>query len=118
MIKGTVTQKALRLYPGLTIESLGKGLYFVESESKPDTFYRVSLSPFEDDETCDCPATKPCYHIGLATIYRAKVTARRRREADPPRSPQDRTRQPRASGGALVTTRRGTDGEGLRGREF
>jgi len=32
-------------------------------------------------ETCPCPAKKPCYHISLATLYRAKVTARRRREA-------------------------------------
>jgi hypothetical protein len=71
-------------------------------------------------ETCPCPAKKPCYHISLATLYRAKVTARRRREAarDPKRGAEPVIGQPRAPDGALVTTRRGTDGEGLRGREF
>ncbi len=74
----TITRKALRLYEERTIEPLGHGRYSVEGS---DGFYEVDLKPFGGVEACPCPATKPCYHIALATLYRAKTTARRRAEA-------------------------------------
>jgi hypothetical protein len=74
----TITRKALRLYPERTVEPLGHGLYSVEGS---DEFYEVDLKPFGGEESCPCPATKPCYHISLATIYRAKITTKRRAEA-------------------------------------
>ncbi len=75
----TIARKALRLYPERTVEPLGHGLYNVEGAEET---YEVDLKPFGGVETCPCPAHKPCYHIALATIYRAKVSARRRREAE------------------------------------
>jgi len=76
----TTTRKALRLYPERTVEPLGHGRYRVEGN---DVDYVVDLAVFsEGEESCNCPATKPCYHIGLATLYRAKVrTAARRVQA-------------------------------------
>ncbi len=76
----TITRKALRLYPERTIEPLGHGRYSVEGS---DGFYEVDLAVFGGEESCPCPATKPCYHIALATIYRAKarIAARRERAA-------------------------------------
>jgi len=75
----TITRKALRLYPERTIEPLGHGRYSVEGS---DEFYEVDLGIFNGGvETCPCPARKPCYHISLATLYRAKITTRRRAEA-------------------------------------
>jgi hypothetical protein len=78
----TITRKALRLYPERTIEPLGlgnPGRYSVEGS---DGFYEVDLGIFNGGaETCPCPARKPCYHIAMATIHRAKTTTRRRAEA-------------------------------------
>ncbi len=73
----TVTQKALRLYPERTVEPLGRGRYSVEGS---DGFYEVDLAVFGGEESCPCIATKPCYHISLATIYRSKARAAARRE--------------------------------------
>ena len=72
----TITRKALRLYPTRPIEPLGHGRYSVEGS---DGFYEVDLGIDGGDETCPCPATKPCYHIALATIYRAKARIAARR---------------------------------------
>ncbi len=92
----TITRKALRLYEERTIEPLGHGRYSVEGS---DGFYEVDLKPFGGEESCPCPATKPCYHIALATIYRAKITTRRRAEARRPEGgPRGHTSQPRAPG--------------------
>jgi hypothetical protein len=78
VIKETVTEKALRLYPEKTIEPLGHGKYAVEGTAET---YTVDLAVFGGAETCKCPATKPCYHVVMATIYRAKITTKRRAEA-------------------------------------
>ena len=72
-----ITRKALRLYPERTVEPLGHGRYSVEGTEET---YTVDLGVFGAEESCDCLATKPCYHIGMATLYRAKTTARRRAE--------------------------------------
>lgn len=72
----TITRKALRVYPTRTIEPFRHGRYNVEGSNG---FYEVNLGIFAGDETCPCPATKPCYHIALATIYRAKVRMAARR---------------------------------------
>ncbi len=73
----TVTRKALRLYPERTVEPLGHGRYSVEGS---DGFHGVDLGIFNGgEESCPCPATKPCYHIALATIYRAKARMAARR---------------------------------------
>ncbi len=73
----TVTQKALRLSPERTVEPLGHGRYSVEGT---EGTYTVDLSISGREESCPCPATKPCYHIAIATVYRAKARARARRE--------------------------------------
>ncbi len=73
----TIARKALRLYPERTIEPLGHGRYRVEGS---DSFYEVDLAIGGGHESCPCPATKPCYHISLATIYRSKARAAARRE--------------------------------------
>ncbi len=86
----TITRKALRLYPERTIEPLGHGRYDVEGS---DGFYEVDLGIFTGGvETCPCPATKPCYHIALATIHRAKITTRRRAEARARRAAREAVR--------------------------
>ncbi len=72
----TITKKALRLYPERTVEPLGHGRYSVEGT---DGFYEVDLAVFGGEESCPCPATKPCYHIALATISRAKSRSKARR---------------------------------------
>jgi hypothetical protein len=72
----TITRKALRTYPTRTIEPLGHGRYSVEGN---DVDYVVDLGIDDGEEYCPCPATKPCYHIALATIYRAKVRMAARR---------------------------------------
>ncbi len=74
----TITQKALRLYPERTVEPLGHGRYSVEGS---DGFYEVDLAVFGGEESCPCIATKPCYHISLATIYRAKARMQARMQA-------------------------------------
>jgi len=66
----TIAKKALRLYPERTVEPLGHGRYSVEGSG--GNFYEVDLAVFGAEESCPCPATKPCYHIALATIFRAK----------------------------------------------
>ena len=73
----TIAKKALRLYPERTVEPLGHGRYSVEGS---DGFYEVNLAIGGGEESCPCIATKPCYHISLATIYRAKSRAKARRE--------------------------------------
>ncbi len=83
----TVTRKALRLYPSRTVEPLGHGRYSVEGSD--GNFYEVDLGIFNGGiETCPCLATKPCYHITLATIHRAKTNAARRRSSRPRFSPE------------------------------
>ncbi len=72
----TITRKALRLYPTRTIEPAGYGRYSVEGS---DGFYEVDLGIGGGEESCPCIATKPCYHIALATIYRAKARMAARR---------------------------------------
>ena len=72
-----ITRKALRLYPERTVEPVGYGLYSVEGS---DGFYVVDLGIDGGEESCPCPATKPCYHVMIATIYRAKSRAKARRE--------------------------------------
>ncbi len=72
----TVTQKALRLYPERTIEPLAHGRYSVEGS---EVAYVVDLGIDGGHESCPCLATKPCYHIALATIYRAKARIAARR---------------------------------------
>ena len=73
----SVTQKALRLYPERTVEPAGHGRYRVEGS---EAGYEVDLAVFsEDEESCNCPATSACYHIALATIYRAQVRVAARR---------------------------------------
>ena len=89
----TVTHKALRLYPERTVEPLGHGRYSVEGS---DGFYEVDLAIGGGEESCPCPATKPCYHIAIATIYRARARATARREQ------VDRTRA-RASRSSLMS---------------
>lgn len=82
----TVTRKALRLYPERTVEPLGHGRYSVEGSNG---FYEVDLGIFNGGiETCPCIATKPCYHISLATIHRAKTNAKRRTTSRPRFSPE------------------------------
>ncbi len=82
----TITRKALRLYPERTVEPLGHGKYSVEGTEET---YTVDLGIFNGGvESCPCIATKPCYHIGLATIYRAKTNARRRATSRPRFSPE------------------------------
>jgi hypothetical protein len=78
LIKESVVEKALRLYPERNVEALGHGRYSVEGTEET---YTVDLKPFGGEESCPCPATKPCYHVVMATIHRAKTTARRRRES-------------------------------------
>jgi hypothetical protein len=73
----TVTQKALRLYPERIVEPLGHGRYSVEGSG--GHFYEVDLGIGGGHESCPCLATKPCYHISLATIHRAKAKAKARR---------------------------------------
>ncbi len=73
----TITRKALRLYPERSVEPLGHGRYSVEGS---DGFYEVDLAVYGGEESCPCPATKPCYHIAIATIHRAKSRAKARRE--------------------------------------
>ncbi len=73
----TIAQKALRLYPERTVEPLGHGRYSVEGSD--GNFYEVDLAAFGGHESCPCPATKPCYHISLSTIHRAKSRAAARR---------------------------------------
>ncbi len=72
----TVTRKALRLYPERTVEPLSHGRYSVEGSG---VFYEVDLAFGGGEESCPCPATKLCYHISLAAIYRAKARMRARR---------------------------------------
>ncbi len=82
----TITRKALRLYEERTVEPLGHGRYSVEGS---DGFYEVDLGIFNGGaETCPCPARKPCYHIAMATLYRAKTNARRRASSRPRFSPE------------------------------
>jgi hypothetical protein len=85
----TITRKALRLYPERTIEPLGHGRYAVEGTEET---YTVDLKPFGGEEACPCPATKPCYHISMATIYRAKITTKRRAEAKTRRAARETVR--------------------------
>ena len=95
----TIAKKALRLYPERTVEPLGHGRYSVEGSG--GNFYEVDLAVFGAEESCPCPATKPCYHIALATISRAK----RRGEAHRATSTtggEDVSGKPRASGGAVI----------------
>ena len=73
----TITKKALRLYPERTVEPLGHGRYAVEGTGG---FYEVDLAIGGGEESCPCPATKPCYHIAIATIYRSKARAKARKE--------------------------------------
>ncbi len=73
----TVTQKALRLYPERTVEPLGHGRYSVEGSD--GNFYEVDLAVYGGEESCPCLATKPCYHIAIATFYRSKARAAARR---------------------------------------
>jgi hypothetical protein len=74
----TIAKKALRLYPERIVEPLGHGRYSVEGS---DGFYEVDLGIFNGgEESCPCIATKPCYHISLATIHRAKSRVKARRE--------------------------------------
>ncbi len=72
----TITRKALRLFPDRTIEHAGYGVYRVEGRA---VAYTVDLGIDGGDESCNCPATGACYHISMATIYRAqgRATARR-----------------------------------------
>jgi len=72
----TITRKALRLFPDRTVEPAGYGVYRVEGRQ---VAYDVDLSIDGGDESCNCPATRACYHISMATLYRAKarMTARR-----------------------------------------
>jgi len=72
----TVTRKALRLYPTRTIEPVGYGLYSVEGT---EVDYVVDLGIDGGVESCNCPATKACYHVSMATIYRAKARTAARR---------------------------------------
>ncbi len=76
----TITRKALRLYPERTVEHAGYGVYRVEGRQ---VAYTVDLGIDGGDESCNCPATKGCYHIAMATIYRAqgRATARRAQAA-------------------------------------
>ncbi len=80
LTRETITRKALRLYPERTVEPVGYGLYSVEGS---EVYYVVDLGIDGGVETCPCRAHKPCYHISLATIYRAKarIAARRERAA-------------------------------------
>ncbi len=65
----TIARKALRLYPERTVEPLGRGRYSVEGSGG---FHEVDLGIFNGgEESCPCIATKPCYHISLASIYRS-----------------------------------------------
>jgi hypothetical protein len=73
----TIARKALRLYPERTVEPLGHGRYSVEGSD--GNFYEVDLAVYGGEESCSCPATKPCYHIAIATIHRAKARIRARR---------------------------------------
>lgn len=82
-VRETVARKALRLYPERTVEPLGRGRYSVEGTNG---FYEVDLKPFGGVETCPCPAAKPCYHIALATISRAKSRAASLKAKKDPRS--------------------------------
>ncbi len=66
----TTTRKALRLYPERTVEPLGHGRYSVEGS---EVDYVVDLGIDGGHESCPCLATKPCYHIAIASIYRAKA---------------------------------------------
>ncbi len=72
----TIAQKALRLYPERTVEPLGHGRYSVEGSD--GNFYEVDLAVYGGEESCPCIATKPCYHIAIATIYRSKARMRAR----------------------------------------
>jgi hypothetical protein len=72
----TVARKALRLFPERTIEPAGYGVYRVEGSY---VTYTVDLGIDGNDEECSCPAVKPCYHIAMATIYRAKARMAARR---------------------------------------
>jgi hypothetical protein len=72
----TIAQKALRLYPERTVEPLGHGRYSVEGS---EVDYVVDLGIDGGEESCPCPATKPCYHIAIATIYRAQARMAARR---------------------------------------
>jgi hypothetical protein len=72
----TVARKALRLYPDRTVEPAGYGVYRVEGR---EVAYTVDLGIDGGVESCDCPAHKPCYHIAMATIYRARTRMEARR---------------------------------------
>ena len=85
----TITKKALRLYPERTVEPLSHGRYSVEGT---DDFYEVDLAIGGGEESCPCPATKPCYHLVMATIHRAKArTAARREQAERTRARASRS---------------------------
>ncbi len=57
----------------------GRGVYLVPGCSGGS--YTVDLAVFGGEESCNCPDRAPvCKHLVAATIYRAKTTARRRRE--------------------------------------
>src|SRR4051812_14983376 len=75
----TITRKALRLYPERVVEPLGHGRYSVEGTSES---YEVDLGVFGGPGSCDCPASKPCYHIGMATLYRARKRGEARRKTE------------------------------------
>lgn len=68
---------------GEEIEPQGRGWYRVPGCSGGT--YTVYLAVLGGEEYCECPdfghRERNCKHIYAATLYRAKQTARRRREA-------------------------------------
>ena len=95
----TIAQKALRLYPERTVEPLGHGRYSVEGS---DGFYEVDLGIDGGEESCPCPAHKPCYHITIATFYRSKARAAARRDTSRQDGGEGVQRKPRPTRGGSV----------------
>ncbi len=91
----TIARKALRLYPERTVEPLGHGRYRVEGTEET---YTVDLAIGGGHESCPCPATKPCYHIAIATIHRAKARAAARRA----KAERTKARASRGAGASLA----------------
>jgi uncharacterized Zn finger protein len=92
----------------------GRGVYTVPGCSEGSGSYTVNLAVFGGEESCDCPdralgSAPVCKHLVAATVYRAKITARRRGEAVPEAGTQGRTRQPRSSGAAAGGLAEGGD---------
>jgi uncharacterized Zn finger protein len=59
----------------------GRGVYTVPGCSGGT--YTVDLAVFGGEESCDCPdRAKVCKHLVAAGLYRAKITAKRRTEAE------------------------------------